>query len=133
MMRFPCITLITAAALLAPLPAVATTITIVNADESGEGFNLSNTAVTIPGAGGLILFILVYSVLYGYLWGVRGRSPGMSVTGIQVAGFDGKNLGFGKGVVRALFGLLLPGWLLIFFNSRKQALHDMLSKSMVIT
>jgi uncharacterized RDD family membrane protein YckC len=107
---------------------------IITSDlDSGQGFNLSNSAVTLPGSGGLVIFLLVYSVLYGYLWGVRGSSPGMSVTRIQVAGFNGKPVGFGKGILRAVTALFLPGWILVFMNSKKQTLHDMVSGSMVIT
>ena len=97
-----------------------------------SGRAMASDAVLTTGAVGIVVFALVASVFFGYMWGIRGMTPGMKFTGISLKGVtDRKQIGFLKGVVRLVLFACVPGWPVVFFSARKQALHDVIVRSYV--
>lgn len=91
----------------------------------------------------LALFVtLIWSLgLVGYstvLDGPRGRATlGKRLTGIVVVGIDGRSIGLGRSFARTcLKGALVMFYglpmLWMFFNRRRQALHDRIVDTMVV-
>ena len=65
-------------------------------------------------------------------------TPGKKIMGIKVTDLAGNRITLGKATVRVLVKAFLSGWFLIgyimaFFTQRKQALHDMISGTLVLT
>ncbi len=82
-----------------------------------------------------VLLAVVYSSVYGFLWG--GRSPGRFLFGIRLVDKRGLAPGPGRAVARALlavvsFGLCLAGFWLSLFDRRGQTLHDKLTRTFVV-
>jgi uncharacterized RDD family membrane protein YckC len=64
-------------------------------------------------------------------------TPGMKAVGIKIVDYDDNRISFGRAFVRCLYEILsvvilMIGFLMIAFDSRKQALHDKLAKTFVI-
>ena len=62
---------------------------------------------------------------------------GKRIVGIRVATLDGRQVGFGRALARFLFKIpsalpLFGGFLMQPFSEKKQALHDILAKTLVI-
>jgi len=93
------------------------------------------------GAGDLPYFLIALAVAWlycaGFDSGRRGASPGKRLLGLEVVDLRGERLGFARASLRfvlrgATAASFLLGWLMIGLNRRKQALHDLLSGSLVI-
>ena len=74
---------------------------------------------------------------YAYFWTASGKTPGMTLLGVQVVGQDGSNVGTQRGLVRTLafplsFLLLGLGFLGILFGRDRRALHDSIAGTEVI-
>lgn len=110
---------------------------------------LENTAFTPDGvalgralwliSGGRWLVAVLVALLYFALPEAtrRGASPGKLVMRLRVARADGETTGIGRSVLRtALKPLsaapLMLGFLIAAWNRRKQALHDLLSGTVVL-
>ena len=80
----------------------------------------------------LMIAYFVFFTAYG------GQTPGKMVFGLKVIRTDGTELGFGRAVLREIVGklvswlLLMIGYLMVAFDSRKQGLHDKIAKTYVI-
>ena len=80
------------------------------------------------------------SILVAYFVGLESSrlqaTFGKRIVGIKSGDFEGKQISFGKALVR-LFGkwisgqILLIGYLMAFFTKKKQALHDFLAGTFV--
>lgn len=74
----------------------------------------------------------------GVMWIVWGTSPGKRVVRIRIVDADtGKPMTARQAVLRTIgylltFGMLGAGFLWVFFNSRRQALHDRLANTVVV-
>jgi len=85
---------------------------------------------------------LVATFLPFLYWPVLESSPwqatvGKRVMGLQVTDFDGQRLSFMRALLRALAKILssIPlgvGYLLAAFTARKQALHDIIARTLVV-
>ncbi len=68
----------------------------------------------------------------------RQATLGKKVMGIKVADVSGARISLGRATLRLAIKALLSGWFLIgyimaFFTQRKQALHDMIAGTLVLT
>ena len=81
-----------------------------------------------------VLMIAYFVFFTGY----GGQTPGKMVFGLKVIRTDGTELGFRRAVLREIVGkfvswlLLMIGYLMVAFDSRKQGLHDKIAKTYVI-
>jgi uncharacterized RDD family membrane protein YckC len=84
-----------------------------------------------------MVLLFVYLVLFD--GGRRGATPGKRIVGIRVADArTGGPLGYRRALIRRLGyylgGLVLYiGWLWLLFDSRRQAWHDKVAGSVVVT
>jgi uncharacterized RDD family membrane protein YckC len=81
------------------------------------------------------LLAVVYSSVFGFLWG--GRSPGRWLFGTRLVDRRGVAPAPERAVARALlglvsFGLCLAGFWLSLFDRRGQTLHDKLTRTFVV-
>lgn len=112
----------------------------------GVGFAISNGGMyysTGTGASNVISLVqfLIILAYFGALWSYRGQSLGDMALGIRVVRTDGSQIGFGRGVARALalwlsFAIIIIPAIISAFTvglgSRKQALHDMVVDTQVV-
>jgi uncharacterized RDD family membrane protein YckC len=91
--------------------------------------------------GGLVLEAVIYLlgvVVLGWMNGASGRTPGKRVVGIRVVrDADGRVLGGGLGVVRALCHLLdtvacFLGWLWPLWDAKHQTFADKILATVVL-
>jgi uncharacterized RDD family membrane protein YckC len=92
-------------------------------------------------AGGYVLALVVTALWIVYFAAfessARQATPGKMALGIVVTGATGQRIGFGQAAARNAAkmlssAILLIGYLMAAFTSRKQALHDMLTGCLVI-
>jgi len=96
---------------------------------------------TLGAIVGVLLYIAVsLAWLYmGYLVGLRGRSPGMAMTGLRCVGQEtGQVIGGGMGVVRTIAHVIdsficYIGWLFPLWDTQRQTIADKLVKTVVLT
>ena len=81
---------------------------------------------------------IVWAVYYGYMEGSRFQATfGKQVLGLNVVNYNGGRISFLKAVERYLWGFIsaLPlglGMFMIGWTKKKQGIHDMLAKCLVI-
>lgn len=98
----------------------------------------SSFAGSAAGVISSIISILISLLYYPYMESsARQATFGKSLAGIKVTDLDGNRLSFGRALLRTIAKILsvIPfciGFLLAAFTPRKQALHDMLAKSLVV-
>jgi len=85
----------------------------------------------------VIAFFVWEFFYYAYFWTASGKTPGMTLLGVQVVGQDGSNVGTKRGLVRTLafplsFILLGLGFLGILLSRDRRALHDSIAGTEVI-
>lgn len=91
--------------------------------------------VFLMGEGiGFLILPLVYLVV---AWGLLSRTLGMWIMKIKVADANGKDIGWLKAVLRVFAFVLavIPlylGFLPVFFDKKRQGIHDKLTKTFVI-
>jgi uncharacterized RDD family membrane protein YckC len=98
-----------------------------------DGPELDDTATTILGVVGLVLFVLYFPLW----WGLKGHTPGMVPFGLRVRRTDGSRIGLGRAFLRFLgyiiaaiplyLGLIWAG-----FDRRKQGWHDKIADTVVV-
>lgn len=96
--------------------------------------SMGDVAGVIGGFVLLLVTLLYYPVMES---SARQATFGKSLAGIKVTDLDGKRLSFGRALLRTIAKILsaIPfciGFLLAAFTARKQALHDMLAKTLVV-
>ena len=74
---------------------------------------------------------------YAYFWTASGKTPGMTLLGVQVVGQDGSHVGTRRGLVRTLafplsFLLLGLGFVGILLGRDRRALHDSIAGTAVV-
>ncbi|MBO0688722.1 MAG: RDD family protein [Candidatus Dormibacteraeota bacterium] len=88
-----------------------------------------------------LIQFLIFLAYFGALWSYRGQSLGDMALGLRVVRTDGSQIGFGRGVARALalwlsFAIIIIPAIISAFTvglgSRKQALHDMVVDTQVV-
>lgn len=84
----------------------------------------------------LISFI-IWIIYFPFMESQGGATIGKKMLGIKVIGFDGQSISFlrslGRNLGKILSGLILGiGYIMAGFTERKQALHDIISKSLVV-
>ena len=94
------------------------------------------------GEMGMLIGQIVYLLINLLYWPVMESSArqatfGKSIVGIQVTDLNGKRMSFLRALLRNLAKIIsaIPlgiGYLLAAFTGRKQALHDMITKSLVV-
>lgn len=115
----------------------ATTRVLENTAFSPDGVALGRALWLISG-GRWLMAVLVALLCFALPEATRrGASPGKLVMRLRVARADGETTGIGRSVLRTvlkplsaaplMLGFLIAGW-----SSRKQALHDLLSGSVVL-
>jgi uncharacterized RDD family membrane protein YckC len=85
----------------------------------------------------VIAFFAFEFLYYAYFWTASGKTPGMTLLGVQVIGQDGSRVGTQRGLVRTLafpFSILLLGlgFLGILFDRDRRALHDVIAGTAVV-
>lgn len=83
------------------------------------------------------LGVLVYVVVYVYMEGVLGGTPGKSLVGISIRNEKGEFIGIPMAILRYIGRILSVlilgiGYLMIAFDNRKQGLHDKIAGSFVV-
>jgi uncharacterized RDD family membrane protein YckC len=112
-------------------PIVALLAVLLRAQTPANAFPLGQYALVACLA--LIVFAAYHIIQVG-LW---GQTLGKVLVGIKVVAPDGSAPGFGRAFLRVFgygFSLMLAGWgfLMIAFNSHRQALHDRLAETLVV-
>ena len=89
-----------------------------------------------------MVFVAGYFAVFVALparWAARAErsGPGKRLMKLHVVGVDGRDIGFGRGLLRAIVLILgsLPfylGWLWMLWDPRRQAWHDKAARSLVI-
>ncbi|HWT37972.1 MAG TPA: RDD family protein [Paraburkholderia sp.] len=75
----------------------------------------------------------------GIMWATWGTSPGKRAVGLHIVDADsGRSMTVKQAALRTVgylltFGTLGAGFLWVFFNQRKQALHDRMANTVVIS
>jgi len=99
---------------------------------------ISNTLAALVG----LVFYLIYSFLFlyfGYLVGVKGRSPGMALTGLTcVSEETGQVIGGGMGIVRSIAHIIdsficYVGWFFPLWDAKRQTIADKVIKTYVLS
>ena len=103
-------------------------------DPEGLIFERLNARFRLAGLASGLLLPLLYFVLLD--WSIQG-TPGKRLLGCRVANLAGQRVGLIRSTCRTLLkplsaAPLLLGFLLAAFTRRKQALHDLLSGSVVL-
>jgi uncharacterized RDD family membrane protein YckC len=86
------------------------------------------------GAVAYVLWVIGYFVGF---WSVTGETPGDRFMRVRVVSSDGGRIGLGQAVVRCVclllsaLALFIP-LLLILFDTRRRALHDVLARTVVV-
>ena len=85
----------------------------------------------------IIAFFAWQFFYYAYFWTASGKTPGMTLLGVQVVGRDGSHVGTRRGLVRTLafplsFLLLGLGFVGILFGRDRRALHDSIADTAVV-
>lgn len=92
-------------------------------------FPLTIIGVPIAIIGGWLYEVLMLS-------SARGATLGKMAVGVRVVTADGGRLSFGRSAGRRfakyLSGLVLVGYIMAAFTSRKRALHDMIAATLVV-
>jgi uncharacterized RDD family membrane protein YckC len=94
----------------------------------------------LTGLPPVLVFVLqlgIWVAYFSYLWSSRGQSIGMKLTNIEVIREDGSRLTLGLAIGRAFalelsFLILCIGVIMVAFTERKQGLHDLLCKTLVV-
>jgi uncharacterized RDD family membrane protein YckC len=85
----------------------------------------------------IIAFFAWEFFYYAYFWTASGKTPGMTLLGVQVVGRDGSHVGTRRGFVRTLafplsFLLLGLGFVGILLGRDRRALHDSIADTAVV-
>jgi uncharacterized RDD family membrane protein YckC len=85
----------------------------------------------------IIAFFAWQFFYYAYFWTASGKTPGMTLLGVQVVGRDGSHVGTRRGFVRTLafplsFLLLGLGFVGILLGRDRRALHDSIADTAVV-
>jgi uncharacterized RDD family membrane protein YckC len=85
----------------------------------------------------IIAFFAWQFFYYAYFWTASGKTPGMTLLGLQVVGCDGSHVGTRRGLVRTLafplsFLLLGLGFVGILLGRDRRALHDSIADTAVV-
>jgi uncharacterized RDD family membrane protein YckC len=85
----------------------------------------------------VVAFFAWEFLYYAYFWTSSGKTPGMFLLGVQVAGQDGSSVGTRRGLLRTLafplsFLLLGLGFLGILLGRDRRALHDVIAGTAVV-
>jgi uncharacterized RDD family membrane protein YckC len=101
-----------------------------------EGWRKTHLCQILPLVGLIALFGIPPLYRIGF-WTIAGRTPGMAIFGLRLRRTDGRAVGFGTSLVRFacyLFPLVtgFVGFLLVLVTKRRQGLHDLLARTVVI-
>jgi len=104
------------------------------------GFDFSSLRIdVITGAPliSIINFIVGFAYFAYYESSAKQATIGKQVMDIKVVDMDGQRLSFGKALLRVVLKIvsMIPlgiGFLLPFFTKQKQALHDLIGKTLVV-
>jgi len=111
---------------------------------SGRNYNpgMAATDVGTFFAGFGFIMILSFVISWAYFAIMESSSwqatVGKRIMGIQVADLNGNRISMGKATIRLAVKAFLSGWFLIgyimaLFTQRKQALHDLIAGTLVLT
>lgn len=77
-----------------------------------------------------------YLLYYLGLWMLAGQTLGKALMGVRIVRTDGERLRLRNAVIRLaamwLSAILFLGYLMVLVDSRRQALHDKLARTMVV-
>jgi uncharacterized RDD family membrane protein YckC len=88
-----------------------------------------------------LIQLAIFLAYFAAFWSYRGQSPGDMALSVKVVRTDGSQIGFGRGVARALalwlsFAIIIIPAIISAFTvglgSKKQALHDMVVDTQVV-
>jgi uncharacterized RDD family membrane protein YckC len=86
-----------------------------------------------------IIFVtyLAYIIIYIYMEGIKGGTPGKLILGMRIVNSDGKTIGIPKAALRYIgkiisLTILGIGCLMIGWDAKKQGLHDKIAHTYVI-
>ena len=84
-----------------------------------------------------VLWLVVVLIYYGGMTSSSYQGTlGKVAMGIKICDLDGRPIGFGRGILRELAkipsSIFLIGFIMAFFTEKKQALHDILVKTLVV-
>ena len=111
---------------------------------AGKTYNPGMAATDVGAVFAGFGFIMIISVLLSWAYFAMMESSawqatlGKRVMGIKVADVNGARISLGRATLRLAIKAFLSGWFLIgyimaFFTQRKQALHDMIAGTLVLT
>lgn len=111
---------------------------------AGKTYNPGMAATDVGTVFAGFGMIMIISVLLSWAYFAMMESSawqgtvGKKIMGIQVTDVNGGRISLGKATIRLAVKAFLSGWFLIgyimaFFTQRKQALHDMIAGTLVLT
>jgi len=98
-------------------------------------------SIVINILGQFVSAVIGFAVVWGYYILMTHKfqaTLGKMAVGVKVISEDGENLSFGNIAIREIIGKFISGfimgigYLMIAFTSKKQGLHDMIAKSVVV-
>ncbi len=99
----------------------------------GGQFSFTNTSPTAP-----FVSILIYWIYFSWMTYAKGATLGKMFVGITVRSEDMQRLSLGRVLVRETIGkiisgaIIMIGYIIAGFTTKKQALHDKFARSVVI-
>ncbi len=93
--------------------------------------------ISIPMDTLFLLIPFLIPVYFCFFNGLYGKTPGKAIMGIRVSDMAGRNPGILKAALRLFLSfislmLCFIGFLWILFNRERRALHDILSRTIVV-
>jgi len=79
------------------------------------------------------LWFIISFFYFGYYWTKSGQTPGMKVWKIKVQTANGELISWLQSLLRYLFAFLGLGLFVLFFNKKRLALQDIVSKTHLIS
>jgi uncharacterized RDD family membrane protein YckC len=119
-----------------PCDAVYDDDDVASCVEIGDRVYFTTTGDVVVQAVTWVAFIVIYAALQG----ATGRTPGKAVFGVKVVNAQGKNPGFGRGLVRTLLwivdgqpcGIPLVGFITGLTTKGHRRVGDMAAKTFVV-
>jgi len=96
---------------------------------------------TAEDPGGLSLFIailILFPWFYSTLFegGKNGATPGKQILKIKVVNAEQQRINFSIATIRFftkyILGIIIIGWIIAFFNEKRQGLHDKIAGTLVV-
>ncbi len=130
---------VVAVIILAPFIALIGISTLMSSDEYDNHESFAGVIVALIAAYffAIVLIVIAKWLYYSLMESKKGATIGKMALGIKVTDMNGNMISFGRATGR-YFGKILSGltlcigYIIAGFSQQKQALHDILAKTLVV-